>query len=179
MKRTAIILITFTLLTASSAAVVGHNGSNNSDLSITSGSSASATTGVNQNGTQYTAKVEMNGRSNNQTDNEVRNVNFPQNKVEFEGTVTAGTPCHTVDHELNKTDNSYTLNIVTVKEDPDQVCAEVITGINYDAEFEAEPGFQLEIQHNGETIENVQDRTVEKEPENKSLIEKLLEILGL
>lgn len=182
MKRIAIILITSILLTVSATAVVGNNDTSEDGLSVTSSSSASATAGVSPNGTDYTAKVEMAGSSPSQTEDEVRNLSFPDSKVEFKGTIPAGTPCHVLDHKINKTGKDYVLNIQTVKEDlhgnGTEFCTQVVTGINYEAEFEAEPGFQLEIQHDGETVENVQDRTVEPEPE-PSLIQQILGWLGL
>ena len=175
------LLVSLGLMTGLAAAVVGHNNSGGSDVGITSGSSAGATTGVNENGTQYTAKVEMSGRNPNQTDNQIRNIDYSDHqKVAFEGTITAGTPCHVIEHELNETgDDSYILNIQTIRDETDgQACAEVVTGINYDAEFEADSGFNLEVQHDGETVETLEDRVVEKEPE-PSLIQRLLNFLGL
>lgn len=181
MKRTIATLVAFVLLTAAATAVVGHNGSGDGDMSITSGSSATATTGVTENGTKYTSKIEMSGRSQNQTDEEIRDTDYSDHqRVEFNGTITAGTPCHVIDQEVNKTgENTYVMNIKTVKDELDsEACAEVVTGINYDAEFEADSGFQLEVQHNGETVETMEDRVVEPEPE-PSLIQRLLNFLGL
>ncbi|MFO7793500.1 MAG: hypothetical protein R6V35_00805 [Candidatus Nanohaloarchaea archaeon] len=181
MKRAVIFLTAIGLMTGLATAVVGHNNSDGSDVGTTSGSSAGATTGVNENGTQYSAKVEMAGRNPNQTDNQVRDTNYENHqRVEFNGTITAGTPCHVIDHELNKEGgDTYTLNIQTERAELDnQACAEVVTGINYEAEFEADSGFQLEVQHDGEKIETLEDRVVEKEPE-PSLIQKILNFLGL
>ncbi len=165
-------------MTFAATAVVGNNASG--DVGITSGSSAaSGTTAVGPNGTEYSARTEMAGRSPNQTDNEVRNISYRNHQaVEFKGTITAGTPCHIIDHELNETgENSYVLNVKTVKDNLDQACAEVVTGIQYEAELEA-AGFNLEVQHDGETIDTLEDRVVEKEPE-ESLIQKILTFLGL
>ncbi len=183
MKRVAIILAFIGLMTGLVTAVVGYNNSGGSDVGITSGSSAGATTGVSENGTEYSAKVEMSGRNSNQTDSRITNIDYSDyQRVTFEGTVTAGTPCHVIAHELNKTgDNSYTLNIQTARDELDnQACAEVLTGINYDATFEADSGFELEVMHNGETVETLEDRTVEKSPESgKSLIQRIIDLLGL
>jgi ABC-type microcin C transport system duplicated ATPase subunit YejF len=181
MRKNAVILVAIGLMTGMTAAVVGHNGSGDGDMSITSGSSASATSAVTENGTAHTGKVEMTGRTQNQTSNELRNISYSDHqRVEFSGTITAGTPCHVIDQELNETgENTYVLNIKTVKDElDDQACAEVVTGINYDAEFEADSGFRLEIQHNGETIDTLEDRVVEEEPE-PSLFQRILNFLGL
>ena len=181
MKRKAVILAAIGLMVGLSAAVVGHNGSGDGDMSITSGSSASATSSVTSNGTTYTGKVEMTGRSQNQTANQISDANYESHEtVRFSGTISAGTPCHTIDQEINETnEGTYVMNVKTVKEDLDeQACAEVITGINYDAEFSAESGFQLEVQHNGETIETFEDRVVEDKPE-PSLFQRILTFFGL
>lgn len=181
MKRAAILLVCIGMAIGLATAVVGHNGSGEGDLSITSGSSASASSGVNQNGTQYSAKVDMTGRTQNQTENQVRDINYADHqRVEFSGTLSAETPCHVIDQEVNKTgEQTYVMNIKTVKDElDDRACAEVVTGINYNAEFEADSGFNLEIQHNGETVDTLEDRVVEKEPE-PSLLQRILNFLGL
>ena len=179
MKRAVTLITAIAVMTFAATAVVGKNTSG--DIGITSGSSsASGTTSVGPNGTEYSAKIEMAGRSSNKTDNQIRNIDFSDHqRVEFEGTITAGTPCHVIDHEINETgDNTYVLNVQTVKDDLDQACAEVVTGINYEGEFEADSGFNLEIQHDGETVETLEDRVVEQEPKS-SLIQKILSFLGL
>lgn len=180
MKRAVIFLTCIGLVTGLATAVVGHNNSGEDDVGITSGSSASASAGVNENGTQYTAKVGMSGRNPNQTENQVRDINYDNyQRVEFNGTITAGTPCHLIAQEVSDTgEDAYTLNIKTVEPNSDRACAEVVTGINYEAEFEADSGFELEVQHNGETIETFEDRVVEKEPE-PSLIQRIFNFLGL
>jgi hypothetical protein len=181
MKRAAILLVCIGMVIGLATAVVGHNGSGEGDLSITSGSSASASSGVNQNGTQYSAKVEMSGRTQNQTENQVRDIDYTEHqKVKFSGTLTAGTPCHIIEQELNRTgDQTYKLNIKTVRDQlDDEACADVVTGINYDAEFEADSGFQLEVRHDNETVETIEDRVVEPEPA-PSLIQRILNFLGL
>lgn len=172
MKRTAIILIAFTLVVGTSTALVGHNNSPEDEVSITSGGSASSTTGVSENGTEYTAKVEMEGRTQNITGNRIRNIDREDSRVQFEGTVAAGTPCHVIDHEVSRKNGEYVMNIKTVKDNLDRnntLCAEVVTGINYSAEFKAEPGFKLEVQHNGETL-----KTFNRQRQEKSLLQKIL-----
>lgn len=181
MNKNAVILIAIVLMTGMATAVVGHNGSGDGDMSITSGSSASATSAVKENGTTYTGKVEMAGRTQNRTSNEIRDISYSDHqRAEFSGTITAGTPCHVIYQEINETgENTYVMNIKTVKDElDDKACAEVVTGINYDAEFEADSGFQLEVQHNGETIDTLEDRVVEDEPK-PSLFQRILNFLGL
>ena len=180
MRRAVALITAITFMTFAATAVVGNSASG--EVGITSGSSsASGTTSVGPNGTEHSAKIQMAGRSPNQTDNEVRNIDYSDHqRVEFNGTITAGTPCYVIDHEINKTgDSTYALNVQTVKDELDgQACAEVVTGIDYEAEFEGNSGFKLEVQHGGETVETLEDRVVEQEPE-PSLIQKVLSFLGL
>ena len=181
MKRAAILLVSIGLMTGLAASVVGHNDTGEGDVSITSGGSAGATAGVNENGTQYTAKVEMSGRNPNQTDNQVTDIGYDDHqRVEFNGTITAGTPCHVIEHELNETgEETYTLNIQTERDEPDnEACADVVTGINYEAGLEADSGFRLKVRYHNKTIQILEDRVVEPEPE-PSLIQRLLDFLGL
>jgi len=165
-----------------SAAIVGGNKTRDGGLTITSGGSSGATTGVNENGTVYSVKVEASGQSMNETGDWIGNGTYPDSKVSFQGRVEASTPCHTLAHNVNKTGNDYVLNIETVNDlnessPPGEACPQVITGLEYDAEFEAEPGFQLEVRHDNETIETFSDRVVEKEPE--TFLDKILELIGL
>lgn len=183
MKKTAVIMVAVVLIISGVTAVVGHNATSEGNMGITSNDSATTASGANQNGTQYTAQVEMRSMSMNQTGNQIQNITHSESSITFEGTITASTPCHIIDHEVNQAEEGYILNVETVRneleEDQTQVCTEVITGLNYDAEFEADPGFQLEIQHDSETVETVVHGNNGEEVERKSWIKWLLNILGL
>jgi hypothetical protein len=154
MIRTALLTATICILVSPALGDVGHNDSGEGQMGITSGSSASATTGVGPNGTEYTASVSMEGLSPNSTEDRIRDESISSSKVEFNGTIQAPTPCHVIDHEINETQEGYTFNIKTVKDQKENgTCTQVLKGINYNAEFEAETGHTLQIQHNGEEIE--------------------------
>lgn len=184
MKKIAIALITALLLTSTVSAVVGHNGTENG-LSITSGSSASASAGTSPNGTVYKASVSMEDRKQNNTAGRIQDITHGESNVTFKGTIEAGTPCHVINHEVEEKNDSYTLNVKTVKEELDspnqsgQLCAQVVTGIEYSGEFQADPGFNLEVQHNGETVEKIKHQKDEKKPKKKSFLQNLLSFLGL
>lgn len=180
MIRTALLTATLCILISPALGVVGHN-SSEGQIGITSGSSASGTTGVGPNGTEYTAQVSMDGRSPNSTSDVIRSESISSSAVSFNGTIRAPTPCHVIDQEVKETRDSYIINIETVK-DPmtNTTCAEMITGINYHAEFKAETGFTLQIQHNGEeinTFNTVSDRV--NRNQEKGLIQMILDFLGL
>jgi len=181
MKRTALLAATLFILISPALGVVGHNGTGG-DMSITSGSSASATTSVGPNGTAYTAKVEMAGRSQNSTEDMITEESISSSNIHFNGTIRANTPCHVIDNEVKETEDGYVLNIKTVKDGLDNsTCVQVISGINYNAEFEAESGFNLEVQHNGETVKEfstVSDEE-EKNQEESSFWSQILSFFGL
>ncbi len=130
-------------------------------------SSASATTAVGANGTEYRTEVSMVNRSSTDTGNAIFNVSYSRDgkkKVSFNGRITAPTPCHVIEHEIEGgNNNSYTLNIRTVRDELDSqtACIQVISGIEYMASFETsetftgEP-FRLEVQHNGETVDTLE-----------------------
>ncbi|MFP4038349.1 MAG: hypothetical protein ACLFTA_01040 [Candidatus Nanohaloarchaea archaeon] len=177
MRKTAVILAMIGLITGA-AAVVGHNGSDG-EVSITSGESASSTTEVTENGTEYTARVSMTGQTQNETGNRVRNATYSESGVTFQGAIKAPTPCHVIDQDVKETgENRYSLHIKTKKdslENRSQACTQVVTNINYSAEFEASPGFQLEVKHDGQTMETLE----EPQEQKKSLIQRILAFFGL
>lgn len=181
MIRTALLAATLCILVSPALGVVGHNDSGEGQMGITSGSSASATTAVGPNGTEYTARVSMEGLSPNSTDDRIRDESISSSRIEFNGTIQAPTPCHVIDHEINETQDGYTFNIETVKDQQENgTCTQVLKGINYNAEFEAETGFNLEVQHNGEEIETfntVSDKGDKNE--KQGLIQMILNFLGL
>lgn len=182
MRRTAILAAALCILITPAIAVVGHNGSDG-DMSITSsGSTASGTTAVGPNGTEYSAKVSMDGRVQQNTSDRIRSETISSRQVSFKGTIEAPTPCYVIDHEVEEKEEGYVLNIKTVEEGGDGPCTQVVTGINYDAEFEAEPGYELEVQHNGQQIETYQttsDSGDSNDKEKKSFWQQILEFLGL
>lgn len=177
MRNVAITVFSFVFIVSGAAAIIDHN-STGEDVSIKS-SPQTTTYENNQNDTQYSVQVEMRDSSMNQTGNQIRNITHSERSIAFEGTITAGTPCHIIEHEINRAEEEYVLNIKTVRDelDSNQACAEVITGLNYDAEFEAQPGFTLEIKHDSETVETVTHKF--EETQRMSLIQRILNFLGL
>jgi hypothetical protein len=162
-------------LIGSAAAVVGHNGSQDSDLTVTSergfSSTAGSTVMAGENGTQTKATVEMIGKISNASDG-ISFANFSKGefrKVEFQGTIRAPKACHVLQLEVEVMGkNYYTSNIQTVKDKLErnkaQVCAQVITPISYDASFQTEEEFTLEVKHNNQTVDTLEyeNRNVNK-----------------
>lgn len=182
MKRALILAVSLTLLIGPAVSVVGHNDSN-SDMSITgTGSSAGSTVAAGPNGTEYRSTVGMQGRTQNFTGNEVRNASISPSEISFQGTIVADTPCQVINHEVEEDEELYKLEIFTKNpEDFSGVCAQVRTGINYQASFQGEEGVRLEVSHNEEKLETFQTVSDKgnKNKEQRSLLQKLMSLLGL
>lgn len=181
MKKTLVLLTVSIMLLGSASAVVGHNGSDG-ELSITSGgsgSSAGSSVAAGPNGTEWRATVEMTGKDTN-TSTGLLSVNYSEGDyrmVEFDGVIESPTPCHVLDHNLENTEeDSFRLNVQTVKEELEgnntQVCTQVITPITYEASFQTEEEFTLEVQHNNQTVDTLE---YPKEEEKNSPIYSILD----
>lgn len=174
MKRTVLIAATILLFSGLTAGVVGYNGSEDGPHIMSSGSSSSASssTSVGPNGTEWTAEVSMAGRSSTNISDTVHNTNFSdQKQVSFEGQIVAPTPCHILDHEVTQaSDSSYILNIKTVKDELDNqsVCTQVLTGIDYEASFETDTPFKLDVKHNNQSIKVLTSPGYEEEDTKKN-----------
>ncbi|MFB6208477.1 MAG: hypothetical protein ABEJ69_03940 [Candidatus Nanohaloarchaea archaeon] len=157
MKKTVVLLTSFALLLSMAGAVVNYSGPEDQPH-IMGGSSASATTGVGPNGTKYTAKVEMRNRTGNITDERLENINYSKSgeTVTFTGYIQAPTPCHTIDSDVEKENNSYNLNVVTVAPSDDRACVQQLTMIKYEGEFSTDGEFTVVVQHDGKTIESLE-----------------------
>lgn len=176
----------------SSAAVVGHNGSGG-DLSITgSSSSASATVGVGPNGTEYTAEVSMVNTTADIRNDTVMDVTYSNDEnasINFTGLMEVPTPCHNIDHQLErKENNTYVLNVLDVRESKvgESVCVQQLTMIEYEGSFESKEPFKLEIQHNKSEIKTLEhpkfngkkDSSSEKDSKKEGLISGLVRFLS-
>lgn len=153
MKKTAI-LAALVLFTGTAAGVVGYDGPQDQPHIMGSSSSASATASVGPNGTEFHSTVKMEGRSPQISEDNVSAVNYSEDKLSFEGSIQAPTPCHTIDQETEEKGNqSYTINIVTTQEDSSEVCTQQRVMINYKGSFEKERPLDVTIKHEGKTVE--------------------------
>ena len=192
MKRKVYMMTVLLLLAGFAGAVVDENGSSPSnqvdegEMAITStGSTASGTTAVGPNGTEYSAKVAMSGRLGDITNGSVaegsREITEGKIRLELNGSIVSPTLCHVVDQKVSTSDgNSYKLKIDTVKENlnNDTLCAQQQAMINYNAEFEAEGPYELTVLHNGEEVKtfNVEDVAgPEPEPRERGFIASLID----
>ncbi len=162
MKRTVLLMAT-ALLFSTAAAVVGGPDPGEGEMAITStGSSASASTAVGPNGTEWHSEVEMVNRSPNVTEGDrVENISHSKDETTFSGHIQAPTPCHVIDQETEKlSEQSYRMNVQTVEQDIEnesQVCTQQVVIIEYEASFEAASPYSLEIQHNNQTVDTLEN----------------------
>jgi len=174
MKRT--ILLTAVLLFISTAtAVVGGPEPDEGEMAIMSGgsSSASGSVAAGPNGTEWRATVEMAGRNpNSSAGDNVGNISYAGNQTTFTGQIQAPTPCHVLEQEVEKLDGqNYRINIQTVKDDLDNetgVCAQQVVMINYDGSFETGAPYKLEVQHNNQTVETLQNGEINEETKKQN-----------
>lgn len=149
MKRT-LLASTLVLLAFSASAVVGHNGSDG-DLSITSSSSASKA--VSPNGTQWTSTFSVTAVRNRSAG--INDYEFGDNSVNFSGVFQTPNPCYTLNSEVKEgSENSYRFVIEAVDSSKEnQSCAQVISYRGYNASFQTDEPFKLEVLHGNESME--------------------------
>lgn len=172
MKRT-ILLVAVALLVSTTAAIVGGPEPDDGEMAIMSGgSSASGSAAVGPNGTKWESSVEMRGRNTDIKGGErVENTSITENKTTFSGYIQAPTPCHILDQKIKHLDaKTYVLNVKTMKDEVDnqsQICAQQVVLINYEGSFEAEAPYSLEIQHNNQTVDTLENTVEEESTEKK------------
>ncbi|WEL23426.1 hypothetical protein [Candidatus Nanohalovita haloferacivicina] len=153
MKTKALLTATILLFaTGLATSVVGGPNASDGEYAITStGSSASSTTSVGPNGTEYSTHFSVTGSNyNNQTG--VINSSQDNMTYRFNGSIETNDACFNVKHSVNETgENQYTFDIVSQEEDG--ACIQPITYHSYQASFQAEQPYKLTITHDGETVD--------------------------
>ncbi|MFB6208960.1 MAG: hypothetical protein ABEJ56_02360 [Candidatus Nanohaloarchaea archaeon] len=184
MRRSLIFGIALAFMVTSVSAVVGGPEPEDGEMAITgSGSSASATTAVGPNGTEWKSSVKMRGRSPRTVNETLENVSFrnDSHEVEFSGNIEAPTPCHVIESEVNETGEGYVLNIKTVNEADlgnGSACIQQIGMINYDASFSTGEDFSLEVRHNNETVRELEHPGMENRDKGKGIMERLKSLIS-
>lgn len=151
-------------------------------MAITSGgSSAEASQAVGPNGTEWRAEVSMTNRSQNVTEDRLENVQYGEENytVEFDGYITAPTPCHTITHQARETDDGFVLNVVPEYNEPEgnqsgPACAQVLTMVEYDAEFSTGQQFDLEVKHDNQTVRTLEHPGVGGEEKDTGVFSSLM-----
>ena len=185
MKRTLLTAITITLAISASA-VVGGPEPGEGELAITSsGSTSSSTTAVGPNGTEYSSTIKMTGTNSNISIGEnVENISYSGDQVNFTGHIQSPTPCHVLEQETERIkEDSYRINIHTVNnQDNQSACTKQTIMIKYQGTFEAEKPYTLEIRHKNQTIDTIEIPEITKqdpkEDREKGLIKGFMNWFG-
>jgi hypothetical protein len=169
MKR-IILALTIISLIGISAGVVNENGSQKECppgeaciTSLGSSSSASATTAVGPNGTAYSSELSM-------TDSTcleppaigVSNVSFSgqdssKKSVSFDGQLQTSNPCYTLNQETTEVSPGvYRLNVTATQAEGQGPCVQCVGAISYEASFETDQPFKLEVIHEGKKVETLE-----------------------
>lgn len=195
-KKTIVLAALLVLSTATGTAIYDPNKTyDDSDGQMhimSSGSSASASAGVRENGsggqTMWRAELSMENRSQDTAQTgTITNVSFHDTendwqKVKFTGYVQTPTPCHTVGHEVAEENGTYTFTVQTHEPDSDQMCAQVLTTVQYSASFETEAPYTLVVKHGDttiDTLESPQPVDEPQEPQKQSFLASLLNWFAL
>lgn len=161
MKKKELLSVTLILLAGVSTTVVGGPNASEGEMAITSAeSSASGTTAVGPNGTEYEAKFSVVNRSSNPSDlgannmTGVINSSFDGDTVNFTGIIETPTPCYTVTHSVDRSgDGQYSFTVNT--EEENGTCTQVIAYHKYEASFTAEEPYQLKVSHENESVKTL------------------------
>ena len=160
MKKTAL-LAAFLLTVFSATAFVGYSGPEDEAHALGATGSSSASQSVSQNGTDWQMKfTEVSAGSSNQSTG-VNEYSFQDSSANLSGTVQIAQPCYTLNAEVEESgDNLYTLNITSERETNEEEnpvpCADVISYRKYNATFETDDSFRLEVVHDGDTVKAIE-----------------------
>lgn len=177
------------LLVGTVTAVVGNNGSGDGDMHIMDGGTSQATTSVNQNGTVWQATVSMIDQTQSNISDMIDNMTYDtvedRDRVSFDGMISVPSPCHVLTYtvEGGSQDDDYTMTINAVKEQLDgnttQTCAQVMTGIEYEASFAADAPETVTIVHENTTVDTITfPDDLGQPPEQPGLLERFFAWLG-
>lgn len=169
MKR-LVLAITIISFIGLSASVVNENGSQKDcapgEACITglgSASSASATTAVGPNGTEYEAHVSMTGATCMEppargiSDVSFSGTESSKKSVSFQGELQTSNPCYTIDHEITEVSSGvYRMNITATQPEDQGPCTQCLGAVSYNASFETGEPFKLEVVHEGDKIEELE-----------------------
>ena len=155
MKKKALLSVTLILIAGVSTAVVGGPNASDGELAITStGSSASATTAVGPNGTEYETKFSVVNQPPSANQTGVINFSFDGDQVNFTGIVETSTPCYELSHSVERESNDqYSFTVNTEKENG--TCTQVIAYHKYEASFTAEEPYQLTVYHDNSSVKTL------------------------
>lgn len=183
------------LLTGLTLGAVGH-GNTTGDVGITSdgaSSSSSASASVGPGGVEPRAEVsQLNSSCYSGQNTTLQDTAFSSPRsnldidgkytVNFTGYVRTANPCYTVRHDsVKKSDSVYVLNVTT--KSTGQICVQCVGVVSYEASFDADRPFRLEVLHNGENVGNLThpeyaEYTEERKAHRRGILEGFLRWLS-
>ncbi|WP_414838031.1 hypothetical protein ACK3SF_01365 [Candidatus Nanosalina sp. VS9-1] len=162
MRKFLVLIALASLVTGSAFAVVGGPEPGEGEMAIMSGgSSASATTSVDANGTEWRSEIS-NLNSSCMSGNMSTGLEFGEfedveegQKVEFSGAISTANPCATIETEVSEvSDNSYSMELV--EKSGNGTCVSCVGVRKIEGSFTAEGEYTLEVVKDGETVEEVE-----------------------
>lgn len=157
MKRTLLTLALISIIGLGTAVVRGPNASDD-EMAITSGSSASATTSVGPNGTEFKTTIE-NLNNTCSTENQSTGIDFigfqgdgEMTQLRFEGSIQTSNPCIEIAMETEQvSDNSYKVNLVE-KSSGRQPCTQCIGNAKFAGSFSAPGDYKVEFVNGNQSL---------------------------
>lgn len=157
MRRFLIAFVVISLV-GGGAAVVGGPNASEGEMTITSGSSASASAAVGPNGTEWRSSIE-NRNSSCRGPEDSENISFTGfqsdgnfTELSFKGSVNTSNPCVELGLETSEIgENTYQLEIV---ESPSEgICTQCVGTARFEGSFAAKGDYRVEIVHEGEILD--------------------------
>ena len=157
MKRVYLTLALISLIGLGTAVVGGPNASDN-EVAITSGSSASASTSVGPNGTEYSTSIE-NLNNSCVTGDQSIGLDFVgfqgdgnMTELSFEGTLETSNPCTELALEAEEvSENSYRVEVVE-KSTGRGPCVQCVGGAEVTGTFSAPGEYKVEFMKGNESL---------------------------
>ena len=176
MKRTALTLITLSLIVSGSAVVGGPNPDDGMGITSSDGSS-SPPPGASSEETEYISYFSVfNVTQSNETG--ITDFSWENDTVSFDGVYRTPTPCYDLQHDVDRNGNSYQFDISST-ETGNGTCAQVVTYQEYRANFTADHAYELNVTHNGEQVEVFQHPDLGEEPEQGFFSQLIGLLIGL
>ena len=176
MKKTALTLITLSLIVSGSAVVGGPNPDDGMGITSSDGSS-SASKGVGPNGTQYTSVFNvLNVTQTNETG--ITDFSWNGDTFSFEGVYQTPTPCYQVGHQVEGSDADYRVEISADRTE-NGTCTQVVTQHIYSANFTSDEPFRLNVTYDGESVESFEhpDYEEQKQEQSSGLFSSIISVI--
>lgn len=159
--RKFLIAAALLVFTSTSLGVVGGPNASEGEMTITSGSSSSASTAVGPNGTEWRSSLE-NRENSCISGNQSQNIEFQGFQADgdfttlnFDGLIQTSNPC--VNLELNVSEESGDVyRIELVERSSDGVCVECVGAARFSGSFSAPGEYRAEVVNNGEVLGTIE-----------------------